>query len=88
VLNILILCDFVCKLKILGFKRYISGGIWNIFDCVVVLGCLVMFILMLLSKSGVAKALEEVSEELLLIIWSVFQAFRMIMIAKKQNLAQ
>lgn len=53
-LNILILGDFGCKLKILGVKRYLSGGIWNIFDCFVVVGCLMMFILMLLSKSGIA----------------------------------
>ena len=32
--------------------------------------------------------LEELSEEVLLIIWSVFQTLRMIFIAKKQNLAQ
>jgi hypothetical protein len=87
VLNILILGDFICRVKVLGVKRYLSGGWWNILDIIVVLGCIIMFILMMISKSGSTLAMEEISEELLLIIWSVFQAFRMIMIAKKQKQA-
>jgi hypothetical protein len=34
------------------------------------------------------KLLEEVSEEIFLISWSAFQSLRVILIAKKQNLAQ
>jgi hypothetical protein len=43
---------------------------------------------MLISSSLSLFIFEEVSEEILLITWSVFQTLRIIFIAKKQNLAQ
>lgn len=58
------------------------------FDAGVVVCCLLLFFLILLSKTGLLLNLEELSEELLLVVWSVFQTIRMIFIAKKQNLAQ
>jgi hypothetical protein len=72
---------------LMGLKRFINGGLWNIFDAFVVLGCILLFIAMLLSRSGTVLVLEEISEEILLITWSLFQTFRMIFIAKKQKLA-
>jgi hypothetical protein len=38
---------------------------------------------MLLSRTGVILVFEEISEELLLVVWSVFQTLRMIIFAKK-----
>jgi hypothetical protein len=71
----------------MGLRRFLNGGLWNIFDAFVVLGCILLFIAMLLSRSGTVLVLEEISEEILLITWSLFQTFRMIFIAKKQKLA-
>jgi lipoprotein signal peptidase len=56
----------------MGLKRFINGGLWNIFDAFVVLGCILLFIAMLLSRSGTVLVLEEISEEILLITWSLF----------------
>lgn len=72
---------------LLGTKRFFKGGCWNIFDTFVVFGCILLFVAMLLSRSGTVLILEELSEEILLITWSLFQTFRMIFIAKKQKLA-
>jgi hypothetical protein len=47
-INVLILCDFLARIKLSGFKKFIEGGCWNIFDCIVVTGCIGMFIIMLL----------------------------------------
>jgi hypothetical protein len=52
ILNILILTDFIFRVKIMGVKRFFQGDKWNIFDAVVVSGCILLFILMLLSRSG------------------------------------
>jgi hypothetical protein len=71
-LNIAILLDFVCRLKLLGVKRYFEGGCWNIFDLVVVISCILLFIVMLVSTSGLVLELEEVGEQILLVVWGLF----------------
>ena len=87
VLNLVILVDFGARVKLMGYKRFFEGGFWNVFDAVVVSGCVLLFVMELLSKSGVILIFEEVSEEILLLCWSLFQTLRMIFIAKKQKLA-
>ncbi|CDW76785.1 UNKNOWN [Stylonychia lemnae] len=86
-LNVMILVDFTFRVKLLGFKRFFSGGILNILDALVVSSCIVLFFIILVSKASSMVLFEELSEELLLIVWSVFQILRMIFIAKKQNQA-
>lgn len=87
-LNLVVLGDFLCRVRLQGIRRFIDGGFWNIFDAIVVLGCVFLFVLMMLSRSLSILIFEEVSEEILLVSWSLFQTFRMIFIAKKQTLAQ
>lgn len=87
IINLLILADFVCRVRLLGVRRFLSGGFWNMFDCVVVVGCILLFLVIFVSQTRSIKLMEEVSEELLLIVWSVFQSMRMIIIAKKQKQA-
>jgi hypothetical protein len=86
-LNLTVLLDFLARVRLMGMKRFIEGGFWNIFDAVVVFGCVFLFLLMLVSSSLSLLIFEEVSEEILLIGWSLFQTLRMIFIAKKQKLA-
>ncbi len=87
-INLLILVDFLCRVRLLGVRRFFKeGGWWNIFDAVVVGATVILYGLMMLSKSGALLILEEISEEILLVAWSVFQTLRMIFIAKKQKLA-
>jgi hypothetical protein len=86
-INMVILVDFGCRLRLMGMKRFFEGGYWNIFDAIVVFGCIFTFVLMLISNSLSILIFEEVSEEILLITWSLFQTLRMIFIVKKQNLA-
>jgi hypothetical protein len=71
-LNVIVLLDFLCRVRLLGLKRFFEGGLWNIFDAIVVLGCLILFALMLVSRSLSLIIYEEVSEEILLVAWSVF----------------
>jgi hypothetical protein len=71
-LNLLILIDFVCRVKIMTVKRFLEGGFWNYFDAFVVFGSIILFILLLLTKSGVVFILEEVSEEICLVCWGAF----------------
>jgi hypothetical protein len=72
-INLFILIDYSARVYLSGFKRFFSNNrLWNIFDSVVVTGCILLFILMLLSRTGVILVFEELSEELLLIVWSVF----------------
>lgn len=83
-LNMMMLVDFIFRVKLVGMRRYIvHGGFWSIFDTLVVSTCLVLFVFIYLSKASNVILIEELSEEVLLLVWSVFQIFRMIFIAKK-----
>lgn len=84
-LNFFVLADFACRVRLLGFKRFFDGGFWNVFDAFVVFGCVLLFLLSLIQSSFSVHIFEEVSEEILLISWSLFQTLRMIFIAKKQT---
>jgi hypothetical protein len=48
-LNIVVLIDFICRVRLLGIKRFVEGGIWNVFDALVVLVCIFLFVLMMIS---------------------------------------
>ena len=72
IINMCVLADFLCRIKLQGYKKFIQGGIYNMFDAGVVVCCLLLFFLILLSKTGLLLNLEELSEELLLVVWSVF----------------
>jgi hypothetical protein len=87
-INVCILVDFFCRLRLQGAHKFLEGGFYNVLDATVAIGCIFLFVMLFLSQSGYVKLLEEVSEELFLICWSTFQSLRMILIAKKQNLAQ
>jgi hypothetical protein len=47
-LNILILADFIARIKLTGLAKFIEGGLWNFFDAIVVVGCLIMFLIMVI----------------------------------------
>lgn len=49
IINMLILLDFVCRVRLVGMRRFLEGGFWNIFDCVVVVGCIFLFLVILVS---------------------------------------
>ena len=90
-LNFLITVDFVLRLKMIGCDRYFrnssSGHLrwWHIFDATVVVLCLLLFAVMAFAHSGAVKGFGEAAEEVLLVIWSIWQTLRMIDIAKKQR---
>ena len=71
-LNIVVLFDFGFRIRLSGIKRFFEGGLWNIFDAVVVVGCVVIFTLTMISRSMPLIIFEEVSEEILLLSWSLF----------------
>lgn len=87
-LNLVVLLDFCCRLRLLGVRRFIEGGLWNLVDAFIVLCCLLLFAMLMVSHSLSLVAFEEVSEELLLVLWSLGQTLRIVLIAKRQKLAQ
>ena len=88
-LNILIGFDLGFRVKLVGFAKYIkdqaTGKLrwWNIFDAIVVVCCIMVFVTTLISKTGMIKGFEEAGEEALIVIWCIWQSLRMIVIAKK-----
>lgn len=58
---------------------------WNVFDAFVVVSCFTLFIVSLFKNSA---GFVEGTEEILLVLWSVWQMLRIILIAKKQRLAK
>ena len=61
--------DLALKVRMKGFKKYLNGGTWNKLDFFIVVSCNLIFLLTIIKKATVA---EEISEEILLIGWSVF----------------
>ena len=94
ILNILIGVDFICRILLVGCKKYVidpatgKARWWNIFDALVVIFCNVVFGLSLVSKSSVSWGFEAASEEILITMWCIWQTMRMILIAKKQRRAR
>ena len=73
ILNILMLLDFIFRVKLVGLRKYlVHGSLWNIFDALVVSTCIILFVFIFLSKASNIILIEELSEEVLLIVWSVF----------------
>ena len=67
-LNILIIIDLTCRVRMVGFKKYLRKNWWNKLDFFMVLGCNTLFVVSIIYKYHV----EEISEELLLTFWSAF----------------
>jgi len=95
--NAIILVDFVCRVKIQGARKYFSNFL-NVFDFIVIFGCFAMFLLLLVRKihcgllsplasSLDVKVFEEVTEEVLFVVWAVWQYLRLFMFIKKQQVA-
>lgn len=88
-LNILITADFGLRLKLVGkhsfFKNPQSGHYrwWNIFDCAVVVGCSLAFLFTLGARSGKLTLAGEMSEEIMLVVWAIWQTLRIVLIVKK-----
>ena len=61
--------DLALKVRMKGFKKYWKGCSWNKLDFIIVVSCNIIFLLTIIKKATVA---EEISEELLLIGWSIF----------------
>lgn len=77
-LNVLIAADFACRMKLIGtdkfFKRNHHIRWWNVFDCLVVCACILLFIASLISKLAPKDdhRLEAGTEEVLLVLWAVW----------------
>ena len=79
-LNITISVDFAFRVRMAGFKKYLTKSHWNKLDFLIVFGCNILFLITMISYSNLS---EEISEEMLLIFWSIAQSLRMIVFAKK-----
>ena len=82
-LNITISVDFSFRVRMAGFKKYLTKSHWNKLDFLIVFGCNILFLITMISANSDLS--EEISEEMLLIFWSIAQSLRMIVFAKKQR---
>lgn len=82
-LNLTISADFAARVRMAGFSAYLRKSFWNKLDFLIVFSCLFLFIFSLLSQ----VTFNEISEELLLVAWSIAQSLRMLVIARKQKMA-
>ena len=81
-LNLIISIDFGFRVKMAGLKNYLMRNkIWNKLDFVIVVACNILFIFSILNH----VTFGEISEEFLLVAWSVAQSLRMLVIARKQR---
>ena len=80
-LNITISVDFGLRVRMVGFKKYMKKSNWNKLDFAIVFGCNILFLITMITPSSTQS--EELSEELLLIVWSIAQSLRMLVIARK-----
>ena len=69
VMCVTVTVDLALKVRMQGFRKYLKSGTWNKLDFFIVISCNLIFLLTIIRKATVA---EEVSEEILLIAWSVF----------------
>lgn len=83
-LNLIISIDFGFRVKMAGLKNYLlRNRIWNKLDFIIVVACNILFIFSILNH----VTFGEISEEFLLVAWSVAQSLRMLVIARKQRQA-
>ena len=66
-LNLTITVDFGLRVKMTGFKNYLKNRFWNKLDFIIVIGCNLLFIGSVLANVSYG----EISEEALLISWSI-----------------
>jgi hypothetical protein len=90
-LNSLVSVDLAFRIKLTGLRKFFKSQLghsrwWNIFDAFVVLSCFTLFLVSLLIKN--CGGYIEGTEETLLVIWSVWQMLRIILIAKKHRIAR
>ena len=93
ILNVLITGDFICRLKLTGFRKYFKSNAghyrwWNFFDSFVVITCNLLFLISVALKSSKVFRLSEGAEQAVLVLWAVWQTMRVILITKKQRLAR
>ena len=79
ILNLTVSVDFGFRVRMQGFKKYLHKTIWNKLDFVIVCCCNILFLISLISDA----VFEEMSEEILLVAWSIGQSLRMLVIARK-----
>ena len=81
IVNVIIFTDFILKVRLAGIRRFLKT--WtNILDCIVVLGCILTFFIYLSSKSWDLIYLEDLTEDILFLSWSVLQFYRIIIFLK------
>ena len=87
--NIILVFDISFKIKLAGCRRYFTGCS-NLFDFSVAMGCVLLYITIIIMSACNSSYLffEEVGEELMFIIWSVWQYLRILMLIKNQNKAK
>ncbi len=61
---------------------------WNLFDLTVVVSCNVLFLVAVFMQHGPLKNIDETMEQVVMLVWCIWQIFRLALIAKKQQQAR
>ena len=85
-ITVIILLDFIFRVRLVGVRKYFKKP-GNIFDFIVILGCLVLWPLFLISSSAAWVIAEEIGEEICVTVWSIWQSLRLIVFLKNQKKA-
>uniref|UniRef100_A0A7S3MVD5 Uncharacterized protein n=1 Tax=Strombidium inclinatum TaxID=197538 RepID=A0A7S3MVD5_9SPIT len=84
ILNLTISIDLGCRVKMAGFHAFMNKNRFqNKLDFLIVVGCNLLFLVSLLD----GYTIGEISDEFLLLVWSVIQTLRILMIARNQKKA-
>eukprot|EP00350_Pseudokeronopsis_sp_OXSARD2_P005262 CAMPEP_0170545668 /NCGR_PEP_ID=MMETSP0211-20121228/4035_1 /TAXON_ID=311385 /ORGANISM="Pseudokeronopsis sp., Strain OXSARD2" /LENGTH=118 /DNA_ID=CAMNT_0010849689 /DNA_START=308 /DNA_END=664 /DNA_ORIENTATION=+ len=78
--------DFILRSKLKG--KVCAWKCSHIFDFCVVMGSTITFTLYFFSNSLTKLLFEEVSEEILFVLWSLSSYLRLVMFIKNQRVAQ
>jgi len=85
-INLIIVTDLLFRIKLAGSRRFFNSWV-NVLDFLVICGCIFFFLLLLIPSSLEVKLFEELTEEILYIVWAVWQNFRLVMFFKRQRQA-
>jgi hypothetical protein len=87
VVNLIIVVDIMCKMKLTGFSHYFEY-IENIIEFVIGGICVFLYLLYVFTRFSHSSILQNVEQPFVFVIWCVWQVFRIGYLVFKQHKAR
>ena len=87
IVNLVIVVDILCKMKLLGFKHYFEY-LANIIEFIIGVFWVVLYLLYIMTRYSNSQILQNVEQPIIFIIWCVWQVFRVWYLVFKQHKAR